>query len=225
MANPSTIHDTVRVVKVIVDTVRVSSKDSLDLMNKMDSFYNNAWNKLIFFFSVIGIGVPIAVQWYQKKQLKLSKDQLYSEIEADRKIAEIALKEFFNKSIDDAKVELKQEIGKEKEYLSNSSDGAAFHLQALMHQTSDPDIAVYSSVEGAKKYLKAGSSRRASACLSIAEDTIKATTKQKIDEIFKLKAKKDFKSTLAVAADLNSDNEDIAKVLSALEKEYNKLPE
>ncbi len=74
-------------LKTIIDTVQVNTNNSIDLIQKVDSFYNNAWDKLIIFgsviFAIVGIAVPIAIQWYQKKTLKLSEDQLKNKIISD----------------------------------------------------------------------------------------------------------------------------------------------
>ncbi|MFD0939361.1 hypothetical protein [Pedobacter boryungensis] len=78
--------DTIRTIKTVHDTVFVNSKDSqsLDLINKVDTFYNNAWTKLAvtvtLLFIIVGIVVPLIIQWYQKKQLKLSEDRLLADI-------------------------------------------------------------------------------------------------------------------------------------------------
>jgi LPS O-antigen subunit length determinant protein (WzzB/FepE family) len=67
-------------LKTIVKTVEKTTDNSIDLINKVDSFYNSAWDKLIIVgsiaFAIIGILVPYVIQWYQKKTLKISEELL-----------------------------------------------------------------------------------------------------------------------------------------------------
>ena len=71
-------------LQTILDTVRTSSSNGLDILEKVDTFYNNAWNKLIIVGSVaitiVGIVVPLIIQWYQKRTLKLSEELLKKSI-------------------------------------------------------------------------------------------------------------------------------------------------
>jgi len=99
--------------KVIIDTLRMPSKDSMDLLNKMDSFYNNSWSKLMIVvtiaFSIIGIIMPILVQWYQKKELKLSEEKLRLEIKQEIDDALKVMRSDFKKEIDEQLAPLRME--------------------------------------------------------------------------------------------------------------------
>jgi len=70
--------------EIIVRTVESSPYDAIDLINKVDAFYNNAWGKLILFgsisFAIVGIIVPLLIPLYQQRTLKLSEDLLKNEI-------------------------------------------------------------------------------------------------------------------------------------------------
>ncbi len=73
-------------LKVLAQSIDNTSKDIIDLVTKVDSFYNNAWQKLIIVgtvaFAIIGIALPLIIQWYQKKALSLSEELLKKEIES-----------------------------------------------------------------------------------------------------------------------------------------------
>ena len=65
----------------MIDTLRNLTQndrtfsETIDLVNKVDSFYNSAWDKLIIVgslaFGIVGIVVPFIIQWYQKRTLEL----------------------------------------------------------------------------------------------------------------------------------------------------------
>jgi hypothetical protein len=74
------------IVNKIAETVHNSISSQIDLVDKVDSFYNNAWGKLIIVgavaFGIIGIIVPFVIQWYQKRTLKVSEELLKKDIES-----------------------------------------------------------------------------------------------------------------------------------------------
>jgi hypothetical protein len=72
-------------IQTVIKTIEKTSDNGIELINKVDSFYNSAWDKLIiigtFSFAIIGILVPFIIQWYQKQTLKTSENLLKKEIE------------------------------------------------------------------------------------------------------------------------------------------------
>lgn len=60
---------------------------TIDIITKIDSFYNNAWSKLVLFwtilFAVVGVFVPLVLQWYQKRVLALSEESIKTKIKKD----------------------------------------------------------------------------------------------------------------------------------------------
>ena len=106
----------------------------------MDLFYNNAWNKLIIFttilLTIVGVVIPIIINWWQNRNLKLREKALKED-----------LKDFFNDELSKLKKEMetsikeqfKEEIGKSKENqeeIKNSLQGTFFHLQANIEKQS-----------------------------------------------------------------------------------------
>jgi hypothetical protein len=72
-------------VQNLTKIIEKTADSSIELINKVDSFYNSAWDKLIIVGSVslaiIGILVPFIIQLYQKKTLKISEESLKRNID------------------------------------------------------------------------------------------------------------------------------------------------
>jgi hypothetical protein len=116
-------------LKTLIKVIESKSSDSIDLLNKVDSFYNSAWDKLILIgtlsFAVVGIVVPFVIQWYQKKTLKLSEDLLKKEIENQTiKIKEEIIQEL-NQKLEEKINEYEEKIN----VLNASTNAKAFHIQ------------------------------------------------------------------------------------------------
>ena len=112
----------------------------IEILEKVDLFYNNAWNKLIIFttilLTIVGVVIPIIINWWQNRNLKLREKALKED-----------LKDFFNDELSKLKKEMetsikeqfKEEIGKSKENqeeIKNSLQGTFFHLQANIDRKS-----------------------------------------------------------------------------------------
>ncbi len=69
----------------IVEKIQTTLASQVDLVEKVDTFYNNAWDKLILVgsvaFGIVGIIIPLIIQWYQKRALKVSEELLKKDIE------------------------------------------------------------------------------------------------------------------------------------------------
>jgi len=114
-------------LQTIVNTVQQSSNESIDLIYKVDAFYNSAWNKLIYgisiLFGLVGIIVPIIIQRYQKKTLKISGELL-------------------NKNIETQTSKIKAEILKEinKDFESKTEELNAFIVASTFHLQGNSQI-------------------------------------------------------------------------------------
>jgi len=104
--------------KAIIDSVIAAQKqqfNSLDYINKVDSFYNNSWTKLAILFGLIGVFVPLVINYIQIKRNE--KD---------------------HKNIKDGvKAELSQEIDKYLEEkitkIQHASEGVSYHILANIY--------------------------------------------------------------------------------------------
>jgi hypothetical protein len=74
-------------LNTIIKAIQDNADKSIDIIEKVDSFYNNAWNKLIIFgsilFAIVGVFVPLVIQWYQKRTLKLSETTLKNDLKKE----------------------------------------------------------------------------------------------------------------------------------------------
>ena len=122
----------------------------MDLLNKMDIFYNNSWTRLIWVvtisFAIIGVFVPILVQWYQKRELKLSEDKLKKDIHTEFEKALLELKE---------KIEKENELQLKK--LRAELRGSFYITQANIFATQNyPNKAVYHFMQALSNSFLAG---------------------------------------------------------------------
>lgn len=78
--------------QVIHDTIYIHSADAIAIAQQSREFYDSAWTKLIWLisgsFAVIGVAIPLAIQYYQKKKFSslkrgILKDQerIYEKLE------------------------------------------------------------------------------------------------------------------------------------------------
>lgn len=202
--------------KIIIDTIKASSKDSMDLLNKMDGFYNNAWTKLIIFitiaFTIVGLIVPALIQWYQKNQLTLSEEKLKAEIKAE-----------ISKAIADTQKIIKENLDKEVKQLHAEIRGFGYQFQADLYRESEKyPNAVRDYVRAIKEYLESENIPRAFSILDRLKSTIKKCSKNILDTTLKSTIKsipeaiEDIKNT--------NQNEPLNKALSEIIVLYQKLP-
>jgi hypothetical protein len=98
----------------ILEHIDNNQQQGIDLIQKVDNFYNNAWVKLIFvitiLFTIVGVIIPLFIQWLQKKSLKASEDLLKNEIQNKINIAKDDMLKDFNVEIDEKFKKYEREI-------------------------------------------------------------------------------------------------------------------
>lgn len=113
----------------IIKTVEKTADNGIELINKVDSFYNSAWDKLIVVgsvaFGVIGILVPFVIQWYQKKSLTISEELMKKEMENQVFRLKSELLIDINKTLEERIKIFEEKIEK----LNASTNAKTFHLQ------------------------------------------------------------------------------------------------
>lgn len=113
----------------VVNTVGKTTSEAVELISNVDSFYNSAWNKLIIVgslaFGVIGIIVPLVIQWYQKKTLKISEELLKKNIENQTLKLKSELMTEITQTLETKLKNFEEKIDKE----SASHNAKTFHLQ------------------------------------------------------------------------------------------------
>jgi hypothetical protein len=113
----------------VIDTVRITSDYGIDLINKVDSFYESAWSKLIFSastaFAIIGIIVPVVIQFYQNKALKANEAELKRDFLNMSSELKNELQQFISEKFESERKEMNIKLGE----LNAKFKGSVFHLQ------------------------------------------------------------------------------------------------
>ncbi|MCW7503568.1 hypothetical protein [Leptospira paudalimensis] len=153
------------------------------IIDRVQLFYESAWLKLIVSFSALlgflGIIVPIAVNWFQKKSFKL--DEINFEIRLEKKIE--TLKQTLISEIQEeiktlektieTTITAKLEIYEKK---INSATGGLYHLEGNVNNTF-PQLALESYLSAIKCYLESDYEANLYTVLELAEG--------KLDLLFK----------------------------------------
>ncbi len=172
-------------LQTIVKAVEQNSDNAIDLINKVDAFYNSAWDKLVIVgsvsFAVIGILVPFVIQWYQKKTLKVSEERLKKDIENHSLKLKAEILDDINKTLEERIKDFEKKI----EELNASATAKAFHLQGN-GQLADNFIAGALSdfVTAAKNYLLCGDYSNLQTVLRIIlEDCVPQLSQEEINDL------------------------------------------
>ena len=136
---------------------------SLDVLQKVDAFYSNAFMHLLVFISILGafIGLVVPILWYflQKRELRLQEAQLKTHMQA---FIEDAKREII-RDIDDRFGAGKKEFGELEKRLQHNIDkyagramGSVLHLQGNSGMQRKMYVAaVVSYLESTYHYIKA----------------------------------------------------------------------
>lgn len=101
--------------KVIIDSIASVHKQELnpiDYINKIDNFYNNAWTKLAILLGLVGIVVPLILNYLQFRRIDNEKEVIKANVMAELK-----------NEIDDY---LKTEISR----IQHASEGVSYQIQS-----------------------------------------------------------------------------------------------
>lgn len=159
-------------------------KENYELLNYVNEFYNSAWEKLIIIgsvaFAIIGIVVPLIIQWYQKKTLLISEKHLKEQFKDDIKEVKEELREEIRKIL--AEEILKFELKIQK--LQDSSNAKLFHLQGQQRATSNKfDDALWNYTKAAHLYLKSDEYGNLTVILEMIEALLDKVTKSQIEDL------------------------------------------
>ncbi len=131
-------------------TTATQQLDSLSLLNKVDSFYNNAWLKLMvfvtFLLTFVGIVIPFLVQWVQRRFFVLREDRIRGDLKkyCDDLSAKIG------NDIDEKIKKIRKEITKEL----NGANAGVYHVQGNYFMSQNNYVAATeSSLDSILYYL------------------------------------------------------------------------
>ena len=158
----------------------------IEILEKLDTFYNNAWEKLIIyntvFLAVIGIIVPFIIQWWQSRNIKLREEVLKKEL---TDLFEAKTKEFQESIIKAADEKFKVEveaIEKNLEKIKSGLEGSHFHLQA--NSESDGKERMKSLIWAAQGYVKGDDLLNLIPVLEMIISLIPKLSKEDMSDIF-----------------------------------------
>ena len=171
--------------RIILDTLRLPSNQSLDLISKIDTFYNNAWTKLIvtvtILFTIVGIVIPLIIQYYQKRELKLGEEKLKAEIES----IEIRLKSEIKQETESTLEILTKKINMLEVEINAKVSARTNHLQAMIEVGKNNFTrATYLYALSAKSLLQNNEIGNALVSLYEIGLTVKKSNKKELDEMF-----------------------------------------
>lgn len=137
-------------------------KQLLDIMNSVNTFYESAWTKLLIFITifvtVIGVIIPIAIQWWQRRYIKLREAELKrhlselvkSEMEIVRN--EIKSQVAAGENLAHEKMKLLEEKLLKK---ISSASGGLFHIQGNINkQNGSIPLAIIDHTTASMTYLE-----------------------------------------------------------------------
>ncbi len=112
--------------------MEVTNIDFSALLNMVDTFYNNAWNRLIVLLAIAGVVWPLILKVYSDYRVRIKEEKLEKKFsEKIQKLNESNL-ELINKK-NDANMEKSDKLISEKienvEMKLNTSMGGIFHIQ------------------------------------------------------------------------------------------------
>lgn len=113
----------------IIDTVKVTSDYGIDLINKVNSFYDSAWHKLILTATtacaIVGIVVPFIITWHQNKKLKANEAELKRDFLNTSSDLKNQLEQFISEKFESERNEMDIKLGE----LNAKFKANIFHLQ------------------------------------------------------------------------------------------------
>jgi len=112
--------------------MEITNIDLSALLNMVDTFYNNAWNRLILILAIVGVAWPVILKFYSDYRVKVNEEKLEKRL--SEKIQNINEKniELLNKKNDLNMERFNKVICKKIENIEskiNVSKGYACHLQ------------------------------------------------------------------------------------------------
>jgi len=226
---PSAKVDTIAQIKYIHDTIKVAAKevDTLELINKVDIFYNNAWTKLVIILpvliGVVAVLIPFLTAQYQKREMKHSEAKLLADIEKKNK-----------EELDSLRNDLKGEYEASLEQLMSANANAISllekNLNALIQaevkytqgqfyaSLEDPNVAAVNFLYSIPLFFSINKVQSASIAMQNCSNQLLKANKDGIQEEFK-DDKTSFEEQIRSikSFNLNAEHE---KLISDLEKSF-----
>lgn len=138
--------------------------EKADVITSVSAFYESAWLKLILVISILGIILPILIQFFQRQNLKEANKFLSKEINEtfNKRIEQL---ETSNKTqIENLSAKVNEELKnleKKNKQMENSVEASLFYLQGKQNTTRKMyDSALHDFVRSAKHWPKSDKPER-----------------------------------------------------------------
>lgn len=157
----------------------------IEILEKLDAFYNNAWDKLLLFttimLAIIGIVYPIIINWLQNRNLKLKEESLKKEMSL---LLEVKFGKLNNDLVSSIEEKFEEKIKAIKEYqekIKSEMEGAQFHLQA--NAEKDPKQKLINLIWSAQSYLAGEDFMNLNIVLEMIIETLPSISKDDLSEL------------------------------------------
>ena len=209
-------------LRVIHDTLVIKQFSDLDVLDKVNTFYTSSWDRLIITvsiaFGIVGIVMPLIIQWYQKKTLQLSEDNLKALIISEIENTKEELKSDFSKRLEDVIITYDAKI----ENLIYETYAQAYHLQSRINYDSKKYVdAFIDIIDAGSKYLHAQKYDQVKAILKAIDEIILIEIKPQELKAIKKEYKDSLEETLNTLT--KQDDEEISKSAIDILNKYNSM--
>lgn len=173
----------------IIDSSVAHKLDSIlltkaDLIEKVDSFYNSAWDKLTIYGVILAVFIPSIIAWFQRRELNIRENALKKQIQEDISTAFRQKEEELKTQFEDRFKTSEQTIIKDVNKGMAASKANSFHLQAINElKENDTQGAILSLVYGCPYYLKCEDYLNLRGCLGMIDKNLSKLSMQELREI------------------------------------------
>lgn len=150
--------------------------EQANIVSNVNSFYESAWLKLIIVISILGIIIPLLIQYFQRNSLKQVIDFLSKEIKEAFEIKIAEIEESNLNQINKLSEKVTQGLNNldiNYNYLSNEIEGSLFYFQGKQHMALNKyDLGLKDFIKSTKSWLKSSKPERYTVPLSYVESCI-----------------------------------------------------
>lgn len=177
-----------------IDKIQLKLDESADIISSVNEFYDSAWTKLIVVITLLGVILPIIIQYFQRKNnkemFKQSMNEFRSEIESKITILNGENERKFNEITEKYQQEIiKIQSLHEKQVME--TDGSIFYLQGrVRYSEKNYKNALIDFLNAANNYNNTSNYERAKVMLEFIHGSILGIERKKdFDLVLKEKEK------------------------------------
>ena len=186
------LQDSLNTIKSTNNLKSNSFDQNLDILIKVNEFYDSAWLKLVLLVGVLGVFVPFIIQYFQR----LSNKQIFEKYSEDfeKKMNEIQQKNIEN--FEQLSKEYNQELQTIKDTLRSSNNrliANTFFLQGRLRIRDQVySRAIFDFIHSAKNFLSVNRIKDTNTALMHVKICLKSITDDEKDEYYELLKEKNF---------------------------------